>query len=85
MKDETLKPAEVFPPGEYLREELEARGWTDYHLASRLGLSMAGAGDLLAGRMQITRDLAARLAAAFGTSPELWANLQQSYLEHAQP
>ena len=21
-------PAEVFPPGEFIREELEARGWT---------------------------------------------------------
>ena len=30
------KPAEVFPPGEFLREELEARGWTQGDLASIL-------------------------------------------------
>ncbi len=24
----TYKPAEVFSPGEFLRDELEARGWT---------------------------------------------------------
>jgi len=24
----TYTPAEVFPPGEYLRDELEERGWT---------------------------------------------------------
>ena len=29
----TRIPAEVFPPGDFLREELEARGWTQADLA----------------------------------------------------
>ena len=29
----THKPAEVFPPGEFIREELEARQWTQADLA----------------------------------------------------
>ena len=33
----TRNPAEVFPPGEFVREELEARGWTQTDLAAILG------------------------------------------------
>ena len=32
-------PAEVFPPGEFLREELATRGWTQAELAGRFGVS----------------------------------------------
>jgi len=30
-------PAEVFPPGEFIREEIEARGWSQVELAEILG------------------------------------------------
>ena len=29
--------AEVFPPGEFIREEIEARGWSQVELAEILG------------------------------------------------
>lgn len=31
------KPAETFPPGEFIRDEMEARGWTDDDAHARLG------------------------------------------------
>ena len=30
-------PAEVFPPGEFLADELEARGWTQTEFAEIIG------------------------------------------------
>ncbi len=33
----TLTPAEAFPPGEYLRDELEERGWTEKEFAAAAG------------------------------------------------
>jgi HTH-type transcriptional regulator/antitoxin HigA len=56
-------PAETWPPGEFIREELEARGWT----ARDLGIDPD---------MPVDEDMAKRLGAAFGTSPEYWLNLQ---------
>lgn len=34
---ETYRPAECFPLGHFIAEELEARGWTVQELAERMG------------------------------------------------
>jgi HTH-type transcriptional regulator/antitoxin HigA len=67
---------EVFPAGDYLREELEARGWTQAHLARVLGRPVRLVNDLIHARRGITRKTAEGLATAFDTSPELWLNLE---------
>jgi HTH-type transcriptional regulator / antitoxin HigA len=79
------KPAEVFPPGDYLREELEARGWTQGDLAEIIGRSQPAVNELITGKRGITPDTALALSAALGTSPEFWMNLQMTYaLAHAE-
>ena len=78
--DEAIRPAEVFPPSEFLKEELASRTWTTFDLAAGLGWGLQQTTDLLEGRVQLDRALASRLAEVFGTSPELWLNLQQEYL-----
>ena len=35
-------PAEVFPPGEYIRDLLESRSWTQVDLAEILGQTGSG-------------------------------------------
>lgn len=75
----TRRPAEVFPPGEFLREELEARGWTEAHLANLLACSPEIVGQIIAGKRAISPDTADALAKAFGTSPELWLSLDAAY------
>ncbi|HEY5475216.1 MAG TPA: HigA family addiction module antitoxin [Tepidiformaceae bacterium] len=72
-------PAEVFPPGGYIRDELEARGWTQADLAEILGKSLPGIGEILNDRRGITADTAKGLAEAFGTSAEVWLNLDARY------
>lgn len=74
-----LTPAEVFPPGETLRDELEERGWTQAEFAEILGRPQSRINEILNGKRGITPDLARDLAAALGTSPEFWLNLESVY------
>jgi HTH-type transcriptional regulator/antitoxin HigA len=76
---ETLKLAEVFPPGDFLRDELEARNWTQVDLARILGRPVQVVNEIINARRAITPQTALELAAAFGTSAELWLNLEMTW------
>jgi HTH-type transcriptional regulator/antitoxin HigA len=69
----------VFPPGEYIRDELEARGWTQADLAFILDRPLQAVNEILTGRKAVTPETASGLADAFGTSPEFWLNLDSAY------
>jgi HTH-type transcriptional regulator/antitoxin HigA len=72
-------PAEVFSPGEFVREELEARGWTQEDLAQIMGRPLRLVNELVNGKKQITPDTARGLAEAFGTDAIYWMNLDSAY------
>src|SRR5262249_12598153 len=73
-------PAEVFPPGEFVREELEARGWTQGDLAQIMGRPERLVSELITGKKQITPETARGLAQAFGDNdPLYWMNLDSAY------
>lgn len=72
-------PAEVFPPGEFLREELEAREWSQQELADILDRPPRLISELIAGKRAITPETAKGLGDAFGTSPDYWMNLESQY------
>ncbi|HBI46543.1 MAG TPA: addiction module antidote protein, HigA family [Planctomycetales bacterium] len=72
-------PAEVFPPGEFIRDELETRGWTQGDLAFILGRPLQAVNEIIAGRKAITAETAKGLANAFGASAEMWMNLEAAY------
>jgi HTH-type transcriptional regulator/antitoxin HigA len=71
--------AEVFPPGEFLRDELEARGWTQIDIADIMGRPVQMVNEIVAGKKAITPETAKALGAALGTSAELWMNLETTY------
>ena len=71
--------AEAFPPGEFIRDELEARGWTQGDLADILGRTEPKVSELINGKRAITPQTAKELAAAFGTSPQVWLNLETAF------
>ncbi|MCL4687876.1 MAG: HigA family addiction module antidote protein [Burkholderiales bacterium] len=79
MTMDTRIPAEVFAPGEFLADELEARGWSQVELAEILGRPPRLISEIIAGKRAITPETAMGLAAAFGTSPQVWMNLETSY------
>jgi HTH-type transcriptional regulator / antitoxin HigA len=74
-----MKLAEVFSPGEYLKDELEARGWTQTQFAQIIGRPIQVVNEIIKERKSITAQTAASFAAAFGTSPELWMNLETAW------
>lgn len=80
-----LAPAVAFPPGDYVKEALEARGWTQDEFAEIIGRSPNFVGQLVNGAKAITPRTARELAAALETSPILWLNLDAAYrLHHSQ-
>jgi len=80
-------PAETFSPGEFIRDELEARGWTQADLAQIMGRPLRLVNELIAGKKQVTPDTARGLAQAFGDDdPLYWMNLDSAYrLANSQP
>lgn len=76
------KPAEVFPPGEFIREELEARRWTQADFARVLGRPLQVVNQIINGKKRITVETAKEIGLALGTGPELWLNLENAYRLH---
>lgn len=64
-------------PGEVLREYLGNVTVTD--AAARLGVGRVTLQRVVTGASGVSPDMAYRLGAAFGTSPELWAGMQLQY------
>jgi len=78
-KSEDRVPAEAFHPGEFIKEELEARGWSVHLLAEYTGLTSAALEELIAGRVPVTPSIARCLGDAFGTGQIYWLNLQRAW------
>jgi len=70
---------EAFPPGEYLADELQARGWTVAQFAEVLGRPVQAVSEIINGRKEITTETAVEIGAALGTGPEVWLRLQDAY------
>ena len=79
-------PAEVFPPGEFLRDELDERNWTQTEFAEIIGRPTRLVNEVIAGKRAITPETAREFSAALNTSAQFWMNLETSYrLSRASP
>jgi len=72
-------PAEVFPPGDFILDELEERGWTQTNLAEITGRPDSTICSIIAVKKALSEEIAVELASAFGTSPQFWLNLENAY------
>lgn len=72
-------PAEVFPPGEFIKDELEARGWSQIDLAEIISKSPRLVSEIVGAKRAVTPETARALGEAFGTSAQFWMNLESSY------
>lgn len=67
------------PPRVYIKDELDARGWSQRDLAYILGYTEQTVNKLISGKQGVTAEMAKALGEAFGTSADVWANLQKAY------
>jgi len=83
MTSKSLTTNEVLAavhPGEILAEEfMVPLDLSANALAARVGVPGNRISMIVAGKRGVTGDTALRLAAAFGTTPEFWMNLQQAW------
>lgn len=75
----TYAPAEVFPPGDYLGDEIAERGWTEAEFAEITGLPLEAVSEILIGKREISHETAPAFSQSLGTTPELWLNLQKRF------
>jgi antitoxin HigA-1 len=74
---QTLSP---IPPGEILLEEfLNPLGISQNQIARDIDVPVSRISGIVKGGRAITADTALRLAAYFGTSPDMWMTLQSEY------
>lgn len=72
----TRKPTS---PGEILQEEfLTPLGLTQKRLADHIGCDLKVINRIVNGRSAVSAEMAFRLGAALGTTPEFWLNAQQA-------
>lgn len=73
-------PDIAIPPGEYLAEEIEARGLSQKELARRMGRPQNAINEIINGKKAITAETALQLE---GVMPEIparfWLNLEIDY------
>lgn len=77
MSEEKIPPVH---PGEILLEDfMEPLGLSQYALAKAIHVYPRRINEIVQGKRAITADTALRLARFFGTSAEVWMNLQALY------
>lgn len=75
-----LKTLDPIPPGEILMEDfMRPLGLSINALARALHVPPNRIGGIVNGRRAISADTALRLGKYFGTSPEVWLDLQSDY------
>lgn len=78
------KRSPTHPGGILKRHYLDPLALAISQAAAALGVSRKTVSKIVNERGDVTPDMALRLARAFGTTPELWLNLQRTYdLWHA--
>ena len=73
-------PDIAIPPGEYLAEEIEARGFSQKELARRMGRPVNAINEIVNGKKAITAETALQLEAVMPEiSARFWLNLETDY------
>jgi HTH-type transcriptional regulator / antitoxin HigA len=73
-------PDVAVPPGEFLEEEIEARGISQKELARRMGRPLNAINEIVNGKKAITAETALQLEEAMPEIPaRFWLNLESDY------
>lgn len=69
----------AFHPGYYLAEMIDDMGISQAEFATRLGTTGKTLSKLVNGQINLSNEIAKKLAAMLGTSVDVWLNLQATY------
>lgn len=69
----------AFHPGEFIKDEIDSRGWTQKQFANIINKSLTEVNELINGKRNITSNWAIIIAAAFDVEPETFLNMQSRY------
>lgn len=82
MAMERIRTAEPIHPGEFLRDELEARGMTGDQLAEAAELTPARVDAVVREQCRITESFASAISRVFDQDAATWMKLQYAYDQH---
>lgn len=74
-----LAPGDAFHPGEFIKDELEARGVTQKETAEKMGIRPNVLSEIINGKRSIPPALALKLESVLEMKAELWMRLQVGY------
>ena len=74
-----LVPGDIFHVGEYITEEMDARGIKQVELAKALDISKSEISLILGGKRSLTIPMALKLEKIWGTNALTWMRLQIRY------
>jgi HTH-type transcriptional regulator/antitoxin HigA len=66
-------------PGQFIQEELDARGWAQRDLAFILGIEETALNKIIKGKTGISIEMSKSLGTAFNVDNDFFSNLQKSY------
>lgn len=69
----------AFHPGYYVADMIEDMGISQAEFATRMGTTAKTLSNLVNGQINLSKDLAKKMAVMLGTGPEVWLNLQRVY------
>lgn len=72
-------PALRIIPGDILRQELDARGWSQRAFAEKIRRPEQLVSEIIRGKKRITAETALDFAEALGIGAEFWLNLEVNY------
>ena len=72
-------PGDIFHPGEYIKDELDARGLHQQDLVDKMKVSKSEISLIIHGHRDINAKTAVLLEMALGIDAEFWMNLQVKY------
>src|SRR5260370_2976526 len=67
------------PTGEFIRAELEARGWAQTDLARIINRPVQAINEMIQGKKAITPETAVALGIAFETGPGIWMTRESAF------
>lgn len=69
----------AFHPGYYIKDIIEENNWTQEEFAFRMETTPKTVSKLVRGEINLSDDLCIKLSNMFGTSVDVWSNLQKNY------